>query len=118
MSRPDSAPRLRFRESFALIAACLYAPFSWLLVIDYGWSPYRWGWLKMWPVLPGFLPGAIWLHGNDELEFFAWGATTLSLLLGLSWLGTRGTVGLTAALLVALAVSIPSAYIAYALFRA
>jgi hypothetical protein len=110
--------RLRFRESFFLIAACLYAPFSWLLLIDYGWGDYRWQWLRLWPILPGFLPGAFFLHGNDTLEFTAWAATTFVLLFGLSWLGTRGTVGLAVALVVALAISVPSAYIAYALFRA
>jgi hypothetical protein len=38
-----------------LVLACLYAPYSWLVLIDYPWDGYRWLWIKMWLVLPGIL---------------------------------------------------------------
>ena len=38
-----------------LVLFCLYAPYAWLVLIDYPWDSYRWQWIKMWPVLPGIL---------------------------------------------------------------
>lgn len=113
--------RLRFVEAVAVIAACLYAPFSWILVL---WATdpadsYKWHWLKLWPVLPGFVPGAYFLHGRgDGIEITAWAGTTLVLLVCLGGLAARGRVGLVTATAIALMISVPSAWLAYALFRA
>ena len=38
-----------------LVLVCLYAPYAWLVLIDYPWDGYRWHWIKMWLVLPGIL---------------------------------------------------------------
>ena len=38
-----------------LVLVCLYAPYAWLVLIDYPWDSYRWLWIKMWLVLPGIL---------------------------------------------------------------
>src|SRR5271166_617486 len=38
-----------------LVLGCLYAPYGWLVLIDYPWNSYRWQWIKMWLVLPGIL---------------------------------------------------------------
>jgi hypothetical protein len=38
-----------------LVMVCLYAPYSWLVLIDYPWDAYRWLWIKLWLVLPGIL---------------------------------------------------------------
>jgi len=39
----------------ATIVLLVYAPFSWLLFIDYSHTSYWWHWVRAWPVLPGFL---------------------------------------------------------------
>lgn len=41
-----------------LVLACLYAPYAWLVLMDYPWDGYRWHRIKMWPVLPGILAHA------------------------------------------------------------
>lgn len=112
------ARRRRVGASLGVVALCLYLPFSWLLLIDYGWTDYRLFWLKLWSILPGFLPGAILFHPCDALEFTAMGVTTLVLLVSLTWLGSLGRYRLLAAAGIALLISVPSAILAYAAFRA
>lgn len=103
--------------SLGIVSACLYLPFSWIGLIDYPWAGgYRLHWLKMWPVLPGFVPGAL-IHPHDR-ELLLMGATTLLLLVGLTWLGSIGKKCLIAAAGVAVLISVPSALLAYALFWA
>lgn len=102
-----------------VVAACLWWPFSWLLLMEYAWNDYRLSWLKMWPLLPGLFPGMWLFHPTHELlEFGTMAVVTLALWLGLTWLGKRGGAGLAAAAVLALASSIPTACIAYAVFRA
>jgi hypothetical protein len=38
-----------------LVLVCLYAPYAWLVLIDYPWDGYRWLWIKLWLVIPGIL---------------------------------------------------------------
>jgi hypothetical protein len=38
-----------------MVLVCLYAPYAWLVLIDYPWDGYRWLWIKLWLVLPGIL---------------------------------------------------------------
>ncbi len=110
----------RFGLSLAVVLLGLYTPFSWLLLIDEPWSGYRLLWLRLWPLLPGFLPAAWLLHArvNDSLEFRAMGVTSLMLTTGLTWLGSYGRWRLAAAFALALLVSAPTAVMAYAAFRA
>lgn len=111
--------RLRVAVPAAFVAACLWLPFGWLVLMRGGWSDYRLSWLKMWPYLPGFLPGALLFHPqHDALQFSTMAVTTLLLLIALTWLGCRGRRGLVAAVVVALAISIPSALIAFTAYRA
>jgi hypothetical protein len=104
--------------ALAVVATCLYAPFAWLLVIDYGWGEYRLFWLNLWPIMPGFLVGMYLFHPHDVAEFTTMGATTVVLLLGLTWLGSGSRWRLLAAATIALAVSVPQAFMAHAVFRA
>lgn len=106
----------RFGRSLAVVAVCLYLPFSWLLVTENNWSDYRLFWLKLWTILPGFLPGALLFHPNDVAEFVAMGITTLLLLVGLTWLGSVGRYRLLAAAAIALLVSIPSSISAHSAY--
>ncbi len=100
------------------VALCLYLPFGWLVVSDYPWNSYHLFWLWLLPVLPGFVPGAMLFHPHDAAEFTAMGVFTVMLLAGLSWLSLQGRQAMLVATCVALAVSVPSAAIAYAAFRA
>jgi hypothetical protein len=101
-----------------IVGTCLWSPFSWILFEGSHWDDYQLLWLRMWPVLPGLVPGAYFFHAKDEwLEFGAMAATTLLLFFGLSWLGTRNRSGMLAATIVALAISIPTAMLALAMYR-
>jgi hypothetical protein len=112
----DPSPRRTVVGSLRVVALHLYVPFSWLILLDYPWSEYHLSWLKMWPVLPGILPEAIWFHHVDQ-PYLVMGIVMAALLVGLTWLGTCGRVGRLAAGTLALAISVPSAWVAYGLFR-
>jgi|GEM_PF-2497090 len=101
----------------AVVGSCLWLPFSWLMLMSGGWSDYRVSWLKMWPFLPGLVPGAYFFHASSEaLEFLTMAVSTLVLSSTLIWIGCRGWKWLVGAALVALLTSIPTACIAYALY--
>lgn len=112
--------RSGFGLSLAVVLLGLYTPFGWLLLIDYPWTSYRLLWLKLWPLLPGFLPAAWLLHArvSDSLEFKTMGVTSFVLITGLTWLGSYGRWRLAAAFAFALLVSAPTAMMTYAAFRA
>jgi hypothetical protein len=99
-----------------MVACCLYLPFAWILFEDASAS-YRLTWLKLWPILPGFVPGALLFHPNDVPEFATMGIVTVVLLAGLGWLGAGGRRRLPAAMALALLVSVPSSLMALAAFR-
>lgn len=102
--------------SLAVVVVCLYLPFSWLLTEENNWSDYRLSWLMLWPILPGILPGAFLFHPHDAAEFTAMGVTTFLLLVGLTWLGSRGWKRLLAAAVIALLISIPSSMAAHSFY--
>lgn len=110
--------RVGVGDSLRQVALCLYLPFSWVVLIDCPWSDCQSHWVRLWPVLPGLVPGALLFHPQDVAEFTTMGLTTVVLLIGLTWLGTRGRYGLIAATMIALIVSVPSAIIGYALYLA
>jgi hypothetical protein len=112
----DAKPRRRVWVSLTIVATCLYVPFAWLVLEENHWSDYRLFWLKLWAVLPGFIPGALLFHPHDAAEFTAMGVTTLLLLVGLTWLGSRGWKCLLAAALIALLISIPSSMSAHSAY--
>ncbi len=73
-------------------------------------------WLKRWPILPGFVPGALF-HPNDAIMFTAMGVTTVFLLVALSLVGTRGRIGFDCSVIIALLISVPSSWLSYVAFR-
>ena len=115
MTERDKKQR-RVGLSLAVVAACLYLPFSWLLVTEGKWSDYQLSWLKLWPILPGILPGAFLFHPHDVAEFTTMGVATLLLLVGLTWLGSLDWKGLLAAAVIALLISIPSSMAAHSAY--
>ncbi len=122
--------RVRLRISLAVILVCVYTPYSWVLWIDYPWSDYRWLWIKMWPILPGVVPAVLlrvalqrFFKMDDALAvegslFVVAGVFAIALIAALIWLGMRSRRSLAAAVVLAVIVSVPCAFFAYALFRA
>ena len=68
------------------------------------------------PHLPGMIPGAFLFHPHEAAEFTAMGVTTLLLLVGLTWLGSRGRYRLFSAALIALLISVPSSMVAHSFY--
>jgi hypothetical protein len=108
--------KLKIAYVTVAVGACLWLPFSWLVLMSGGWDEYRLSWLRMWPILPGLVPGALFFHPNDAIEFSVMGATTLMIVSSLIWLGCRGRISLLAAVTIALMISMPTSHIAYAMY--
>jgi hypothetical protein len=108
--------------SLTVVALGLYVPFSWILLLNYPWSDYRLFWLKLWPILPGFLagflPGPMLYGAHLPYELETMGVTTCLALIALTWLGSLSRRWLCVAAGIALLISVPSAAIAYGVFRA
>ena len=96
---------------------CLHGPFSWLLTISYPWDSYRMTWLMLWPILPGLWAG-LPFHPRAFVEFPMMALATLALVGSLTYISTKGAVGRIASALIGLAISVPTAMLAYSLFRA
>ncbi len=119
VERVHEGERSRVRRrlgSLGIVLLCLYAPFSWLLFIDYPRSAYRWYWLAMWPVLPGFLAG-VKFHSSEPLELTVMGLATAVAIGLLTYVGTLGVWGRVASIVLALAISVPTAMMSYLVFR-
>ena len=46
----------RTKKATWLVAAAIYIPFGWLILIDYPWNEYRWMWISMWGYVFGIVP--------------------------------------------------------------
>ena len=103
--------------AFGITVLCLYGPFSWLLFISYSWNSYRMTWLMLWPILPGLIAG-LPFHPRSSVEFPVMALATLILVVFLTYIGSKGIVGRIASAAIALAISVPTAMLAYTLFRA
>jgi hypothetical protein len=100
------------------ILYCAYSPYLWLLS-GYPWDDYRWGWIGMWPVLPGLLPGAYFFHAtNETLEMACMGLAAVLFVAIATAVAARGKWFLVGTSLVVLALSILNSIGAYAAFRA
>jgi hypothetical protein len=58
----------RVRLSLGIVAASLYLPFSWLLVTETDWHAYQRSWIKLWPILPGLMPGALLFQLRQDVR--------------------------------------------------
>lgn len=103
----------RVGVAFAAVAASLYAPFGWLVPALGGHPAAAARWLRIAPILPGFVPGASLGRAGAATEYAVMGVMTLGLLATLVSLGSGGGRRLGVAVGVALIVSVPSAIIAY-----
>lgn len=116
----DADPGARvwpWRAICPLLLACLYAPYAWILFLDYPWSNYRLMWLKAWPVLPGLGVG-LFVRGFKS-QLAAMGVVTAAIGFAI-WLivqrreRRRGTVLVVAG--VVLALSVVNSVFAYRVF--
>jgi len=106
------------RRIFAVMLFCAYAPYLWLFG-GYPWDDYRWGWIGMWPVLPGLLPGAYFFHAkNDVLEMGCAGLAAVLFVGTATLISLRGKWFLLATSVVVLALSILNSMAVYGAFRA
>jgi hypothetical protein len=103
--------------TLAVMVFCLHAPFTWVVLIDYSWSSYRWSWVRLWPVLPGLLPASVLHRAPDWIGLTVMGLVTAGLLALTTWIGRRGPATLRITAAVVLALSIANASIAYVLYR-
>lgn len=94
----------------------LYAPYAWLLTIDYLWSSYRWSWIRMWPVLPGLLP-ASWVTNAEPARWVLAIASVVALVGLMTWLAIRGGRAFYIAIGLLLPASILASFVLYQLFH-
>ncbi len=119
LARPASGRCKALVRSLAVMLICLYPPYAWLLLADHPWSPYRWQWVKSWPVLPGLLPGGVLFRGSSTaIKYTAMGVFTAVLLVGLTWLGSRSRRLLLIVVVIVLALSALNSWGVYHVFRA
>src|SRR5947208_10240474 len=72
---PAARSRAPLWWRLALTMACVYLPYAWLVLDGERWHDYRMSWIKMWPILPGLLAGALVIpRGSNAVEFAAMGA--------------------------------------------
>jgi hypothetical protein len=101
-----------------LVFVCTYAPYAWLVLIDYPWDTYRWLWIKMWLLLPGILvllTRAINLL-PDWMAFLIMGAVTCGIVAVSAVLAARSK---RSAIIVSIIVglfSCANSWISYRLF--
>jgi hypothetical protein len=117
--------RARWRQR--LIAAfvmfvVMYAPYAWLLIIDYPWSDYRLSGIIMWPGLPVLIPvhalgRAIGFPDLNEIPGkIVLDVVGLASWFLLAWIGSRGRKRLIIIALVVLTLSLLNSWGLYQMF--
>ena len=101
-----------------LVLVCLYAPYAWLVLIDYPWDSYRWLWIKMWLVLPGIL-----VHLSqtihllpDWMGFLIMGAVTCGIVVLSTVLAARSKRSAIIVSIIVGLLSCANSWISYRLF--
>jgi len=110
--------RIRARVSWPLMLGAIYVPYAWLLAIGHVRDNYHQLWLKLWPILPGLIPGILVGHTDTERFAVMGGATGVLLavlLLPFRWPRSPFLVIPIAAAV--LMLSALNSYLAYALYR-
>jgi hypothetical protein len=101
-----------------LVLVCLYAPYVWLVLIDYSWNSYRWQWIKMWLVLPGILVHIIQaIHLlPDWMGFLIMGAVTCGIVALSTILAARSKRSAIIVSIIVGLLSCANSWITYKLF--
>jgi hypothetical protein len=114
LAEPTGGRARRWGVAYFVSVSCLYLPFAWVLW-DYPWDSYRWGWVKLWPVLPGIAAG-MFVHPHDSLMTLVSGAVAILLVALFTTWGASGRVALVGANGIALIGSVMESWLAYQLF--
>ena len=91
-----NARRRKWLVAALVMFVVMYAPYCWLLFMDYPWSDYRWSWIMMWPGLPVLVPAHAmgrWLSFaelNSPAGVVLLDALGIVLWLMLTWIASRG----------------------------
>lgn len=94
--RQGSRRRIGATMTAFWILVALYLPQCWIFLMPGSWSLYRWSWIEIWPVMPGFIPGlagSMMLFGVgriDPLAIALMAAATVGLALGAFFIARRG----------------------------
>ena len=101
-----------------MVLVCLYAPYAWLILIDYPWDSYRWLWIKLWLVLPGILIHLIQaIHLlPDWIGFLIMGAVTCGIVLLSTVLAARSKRSAIIVSVIIGLLSCANSWITYKLF--
>lgn len=100
----------------AWVAAGLWLPFAWLVLVDHPWNGYRWFWIQSWPILPGFIAG-LPFYENEPRMFAVMGLAAAGLFAFLVWLGAPGGWRRVLAVGLALCASVPASLASWTAFR-
>jgi hypothetical protein len=111
---PSGGRSRRWAVSYFVTLACLYLPFAWV-VWDYPWDSYRWGWIKLWPVLPGIIAGML-VHPSEYATNLLSGAMAVLLVALFTKLGSSGRAALIGSSGIALIGAVFESWFAYQLF--
>jgi hypothetical protein len=114
LAEPAGGRSRHWAVSYFVTLACLYLPFAWV-VRDYPWDSYRWGWIKLWPVLPGIVAG-MFVHPSEYAMNLVSGAVAVLLVVLFTRLGSSGRRALLGASGIALIGSLFESWFAYQLF--
>jgi hypothetical protein len=114
LAEPTGGRSRHWGVSYFVTLACLYLPFAWV-VWDYPWDSYRWGWIKLWPVLPGIIAG-MFVHPSEYTMNLVSGAVAVFLVVLFTRLGGSGRRALLGASGIALIGSVLESWFAYQLF--
>src|SRR3954451_5059737 len=97
---------------------CLYAPYAWLVLMNYPWDSYRWYWIKTWPVPPGIL-----VHANqtihllpDWIGYLIMAAVTAGIFASITILAVRSRRSAIIVSVIVGLLSSANSWIAYQLF--
>ena len=121
------APRMPIRWAAGVALLLVYAPYSWLVIIDHPWNAELWHWIKMWPVLPGvvtvFLSVPVlprsWRPPWTEVSFYLSASLLTVLILAAVAMGLNRSRGALWPVIAGVCVvSCFMGWAAYAMFRA
>lgn len=100
------------------ILCVLYLPQMWCLTMDYSWNDYRLFWLRFFPGLPAFLPGALLPFPGPNAMAVGMAGITAAAAFGAYRAGRRAERRLYLVLGILFVWSVISAVAAHAVFRA
>ena len=90
-------PRIPVRRVIPVALLVMYTPYSWVLFVSHLSNSERWGWIQMWPVLPGIVTAYLsvpvlpqsWRPPWSSMTSYIVGSVLTLLLLALALVGLR-----------------------------